>query len=128
MIWGRMTHKCVSKITIIGSDNGLSPGRRQAINITNAGILLIRPLETNCSEILIGIRSFPFKKMHLQMLSVKCRPFCLDRNLECGKRLCDAIIMLYLSIESIIRYCVMLFFSQELRTFPATRESQATSG
>ena len=29
--WGRVTHICVSKLTIIGSDNGLSPGRRQAI-------------------------------------------------------------------------------------------------
>ena len=28
---GRATHICVSKLTIIGSDNGLSPGRRQAI-------------------------------------------------------------------------------------------------
>ena len=39
--WGRVTHICVSKLTIIGSDNGLSPGRRQAIIWTNAGILLI---------------------------------------------------------------------------------------
>ena len=29
--WGRVTHICVDKLTIIGSDNGLSPGRRQAI-------------------------------------------------------------------------------------------------
>ena len=29
--WGRVTHTCVNKLTIIGSDNGLSPGRRQAI-------------------------------------------------------------------------------------------------
>ena len=29
--WGRVTHICVSNLTIIGSDNGLSPGRRQAI-------------------------------------------------------------------------------------------------
>ena len=29
--WGRVTHICVSKLNIIGSDNGLSPGRRQAI-------------------------------------------------------------------------------------------------
>ena len=43
--WGRVTHICVSKLTIIGSDNGLSPGRRQAIIWTNAGILLIRTLE-----------------------------------------------------------------------------------
>ena len=29
--WGRVTHKCVSKLSILGSDNGLSPFRRQAI-------------------------------------------------------------------------------------------------
>ena len=28
---GRATHICVGKLTTIGSDNGLSPGRRQAI-------------------------------------------------------------------------------------------------
>ena len=36
--WGRVTHICVSNLTIIDSDNGLSPGRRQAIIWTNAGI------------------------------------------------------------------------------------------
>ena len=39
--WGRVMHICIGKLTIIGSDNGLSPGRRQAIIWTNAGILLI---------------------------------------------------------------------------------------
>ena len=39
--WGRVTHLCVSKLTSIASDNGLSPGRRQAIIWNNAGILLI---------------------------------------------------------------------------------------
>ena len=29
--WGWVMHLCVSKLTIIGSDNDLSPGRRQAI-------------------------------------------------------------------------------------------------
>ena len=48
-----MTHKCVSKLTIVGLDNGLSPGRCQAIIWTNAGILLIGPLRINFSEILI---------------------------------------------------------------------------
>ena len=33
--WGRVTHICVGNLTIIGSDNGLSPGRRQAIIWTN---------------------------------------------------------------------------------------------
>ena len=37
--WGRVTHICVSKLTIIGSDNGLSPGRRKAIIWTNADIV-----------------------------------------------------------------------------------------
>ena len=39
--WGRVTHICVGDLTIISSDNGLSPGRHQAIIWTNAGILLI---------------------------------------------------------------------------------------
>ena len=55
--WGRMTHICVGKLNIIGSDNGLPPGRRQAIIWTNDGILLIRPLGTNFSEILFGIQT-----------------------------------------------------------------------
>ena len=54
---------------IIGSDNGLSPGRRQAIIWTNAGILLIRTLETNFSEISSEIHTFSFTKIHLKMLS-----------------------------------------------------------
>ena len=29
--WGRVTHICGSKLAIIGSDNGLAPGRRRAI-------------------------------------------------------------------------------------------------
>ena len=75
-----MTHICVGKLTIIGSDIGLSPGWRQAIIWTNAGILLIGPLGTNFSEILFGIQTFSFKKMHLKMSSGKWRPFCLGLN------------------------------------------------
>ena len=78
--WGRVTHICVGKLTIIDSDNGLSPGRRQAIIWTNAGILLIGPLGTNFNEILIGIQTFSFKKMHLKMSSAKWRPLCLGLN------------------------------------------------
>ena len=51
-------HICVGELTIIGSDNGLWPGRRQAIIWTFAGILLIGPLGTNFSEILIIIQTF----------------------------------------------------------------------
>ena len=75
-----MTHICVRKLTIIGSDNGLSPGRRQAIIWTNAGILLIGTLGTNFIEILIEILIFSFKKMHLIVSSAKRRPFCPGLN------------------------------------------------
>ena len=78
--WGRVTHMCVSNLTINGSENGLSPERRQAIIWTNAGILLIGPLATNFSEILIEIHAFSFKKMHLKMSSAKWRQFCLGLN------------------------------------------------
>ena len=66
--WGRVMHICISKLTIIGSDNGLLPGQCRTIIWTNAGILLIWPLGTNFSEILIKILTFSFKKMHW-----KCR-------------------------------------------------------
>ena len=78
--WGRVTHICVDNLIIIGLDNGSSPAWRQAIIWTNAGILLIGPLGTNFSEILIGIQTFSFKKMHLKMLSAKWHPFCLSLN------------------------------------------------
>ena len=78
--WGRVTHICVSRLTTIDSDNGLSPGRRQAITWTNVGILLIWPLGTNFNEMLIEIHTFSFKKIHLKISSGKWRPFCLDLN------------------------------------------------
>ena len=77
--WGLVTHKWVQ--IIIGSDNGLSPDRRQAINWTNAGILLIGRLGTNVSKILIEIHISSFKKMHLKMSSRKWRPFWIGLNM-----------------------------------------------
>ena len=58
--WDRVTHICVSKLTIIGSDDGLSPGRSKAIIWTNDGMLLIGPPGTHFSEILIEINTFFF--------------------------------------------------------------------
>ena len=77
---GRVTHIYVGKLTIIASDNCLTPGRRQAIIWTNAGILLIGPLGTNVNEILLAIHTFSFKKLHLNMSSAEWRPFCLGLN------------------------------------------------
>ena len=102
--WGRVTHICVGKLTIIGSDNGLSPGRRQAIIWNNAGILLIGPSGTNFSEILFGIQTFSFRKMHLKMSSAKWRPFCLGLNVLMHTRftrdVVQWVIPLYASVTS----------------------------
>ena len=81
--WGRATHICVGKLTIIGSDNDLSPGRRQAIIWTNAGILLIEPLGTNVSESLnrnsnIFIYENAQEKGVCEMASILSRPQCVN--------------------------------------------------
>ena len=79
--WGWATHICISNLIIIGSDNGLSPGQRQAIIWSSAGILLIGPLGLNFSEILIEIQTFSFKKKHLKVLSAKCRD-CVSASMS----------------------------------------------
>ena len=83
--WGWVMHVCVSKLSIIGSDNGLSPGRRQAIIWTKAGMLLIGSLGTNFSEALIRIQTFSLKKLHLKMASVKWILCCISLNELNGK-------------------------------------------
>ena len=60
--WGRVTHICVGKQTILGLDNGLSPGRRQAIIWTNAAILSSGPLDPS-----------KFKHFHSWKWFWKCR-------------------------------------------------------
>ena len=123
--WGWVTHKCVSELTVIGSDNGLSPGRRQAIIWTNAGILLIGPLGTNFSEILIEIHVFSFKKMHLKLSSGNLRPFCLGLNVlthcviwcHCSRPTLLQVMACYLSL---MHYLVQwwLIVSWVLRSKP----------
>ena len=108
--WGRVTHICVDNLTIIGSDNGLSPGRRQAIIWTNAGILLIGPLGTNFSEIWIEIQIFSFRIMYLKMSSAKWRPFCLGLNVL---------------IQNVRFCCVLLQFDHRWISFVRTLRVQS---
>ena len=92
--WGWVTHICISILTdYIGLDNGLLPGQCQAIIWTDAGILLIRTLGTTFSEILSQIHTLSFRKMHLKMSSVKCRPFCLGLSVLNAK--CQTIMSAY---------------------------------
>ena len=75
--WGRTMHICVRKLTMIGSDNGLSTGRRQAIIWTNAGILFIGPLGANFSDILI-IQDNTLEHVVCEMASVLSLPQCVN--------------------------------------------------
>ena len=59
----------------IGSYNGLSPIRRQAIIWTNSGILLIRNLGTNFNEILGKIHTF-------SLGVILYRPQCVSNNID----------------------------------------------
>ena len=72
--WGWMTHICVYKLTIIGSDNGLSPGRRQPIIWTNVGILLTHcgPLDLWKWTIFNTILTSPKSWLSQEELDVGC--------------------------------------------------------
>ena len=76
-----MTHACVSKQIIIGSDNGLSPGRRQAIIWTNDGILLTWLLGTQTSVKIESkfthfIQENAFENVVWEMSATMSRPQC----------------------------------------------------
>ena len=110
--WGRATHICVNKLTIIGSDNGLSPERRQAIIWTNGGILLIGPLGTTFGEILIEIQTFSLKIIRLKMSSAKFRQFCLGLNVLMPKITKFHITQTFVSYIFIC--CVCAWYHQRL--------------
>ena len=89
---------CVSKLTIVASDNGLLTARRQAIIQTNADLLSIGILGTNFSEFWIKLHMSSFMKMHLKMSPVKWRPFCLNvLRHEHNDRNCPDDIVKYMS-------------------------------
>ena len=99
----RVTPICVGEIIIIGSHNGLSPDRRQAIIWTNAGLLSIEPLRTYFSENLIKVQPFSLKKMHVKMSSAKWRPSCLGLNVLMGPCLPWGMILTNRKISNIRR-------------------------
>ena len=79
-----MPHICVSKLTIIGSDNGWLPARHQAIIWIKAGILLIQTLGTNFSEILNKVHTFviqenAFENVVCKMMAILFQPKCVKQ-------------------------------------------------
>ena len=76
--WGRVTHICVSKLTIVGSDNGLSPDRCQAIIWTNAGLLLILPLGNLNRNSNISIQKNAYESVVGETVAILPRPQCVE--------------------------------------------------
>ena len=80
--WSRVTNICVGKLTTIGSDKVLSPGRRQAIIWTNANISLIGPLTTNFSVGNLNRNSYifiqwnAFENFVCDTAAILSRPLC----------------------------------------------------
>ena len=86
--WDQVTHICISKLTIIGLDNGLSPDRSQAIIWTTGRILSIGPLGTKLSEILTIHNSYIFIQENAseyvwKMMTMLSQPQCVIVTWHC---------------------------------------------
>ena len=98
--WGRVTHTYVTKLTIIGSNSGLSPGLRRAIIWTNAGMLLTGQLGTNFSEMLIEIC------FHSRKCIWKCRQEIVGHFASVGFDVLKHIRM--------VSFCEIIFFRDNI--------------
>ena len=83
-----MMHKSVGNLTTIGSDNGLSPGRRQVIIWTNVEILVTVPLGTKWNfnrNSYVCIQENASENVVCEKTAVLYQP-------QCDKDPCQAII------------------------------------
>ena len=76
----RVTHICISKLTIIGSDRGLFPSWHQAIIWTNAWILLIWPCGTYFNGFFEQYSYISIQENALENVVWKWQPFSLALN------------------------------------------------
>ena len=111
--WGQLTQICACKVTIIGSDNGLSAGQCHAIIWTNAGVLLIVHQASKFSEILFETRIFSLKKMRLKpvvriMTAILSRPQCIKACTWLYYVLCDSVEIWYRFVLFMIVVSVVL--------------------
>ena len=78
--WGWVRHICVSKLTIIGSGNGMLPGWHQVIIWTNAGILFIGDKiqwHFNWNQC-ISIHENAFENVACQMAPISSQPLWVN--------------------------------------------------
>ena len=89
-----MTHLCVGNLTIVGSDNGLSPGRRKAIIWTNAGILSIAPYKQGnfCRNRHIFILKNAFQNVIWEMTAILSRPQCVKTSFLICVNICSLAV------------------------------------
>ena len=78
--WCRLTHICISKLTTIGSDNGLSPDRHQAIIWTSARFCQLNPWEQTSVKfhriLYIFIDENAFEIVVWKLAAILPRPQC----------------------------------------------------
>ena len=84
--------RCMSFYILIGSDNGFSPGRRQAIIWTNDGILLIGPLGNKLQwnlrwNLYIFIQENAFETVVRKLAAVLPRPQCFNGKSQMANNL-----------------------------------------
>ena len=118
--WDRVMHMVINRTTIIGSDNGLLPGWHQAVIWPISEIVLIGTFgKNNCSETLIEMYTFSFKKMHLRFLSENCWTFCLGLNVLTNR---DKEVLRTLCMISL--FCTPIQYSPEIYVrYPEQRGS-----
>ena len=81
--WGRVTHICVDKLIIIGSDNGLSPDRRQASHYLNQCSIIVNWILANIFQwkfnqnTAIFIEDYARENVVCEMASTLSRPQCV---------------------------------------------------
>ena len=81
-----MTHICVAKLTIIGSDNGLSPGRHKAIIWTNAVILLNWTIGNNLQWNFNGNSNILIQENAFENVAILSRLQCVNGPCEAARR------------------------------------------
>ena len=114
-LWGRVTHICVSKQAIIGSENGLSPGRCQVIIWTCAGLLVIwtfgNKLQWNLNKNLyIFIQENAFENVVWKMAAILSRPQCVELILI-------IITFLQTSISKLMSFTMTRLFEYVVKHF-----------
>ena len=132
--WGQDTHICVIIQTIIDSDNGLSPVRRQAIIRTNAGLLSVWSLRTYFSDIFFYQNTTFWRRyfqMHIvcKMLTILSRSQCVPNatnihNRNCHLLSCSPDASILIRCTNILQRNEWLKIAQTLKgkeTFPCRR-------